>query len=102
MSNLYQLDNRRHAPALFITFFSHQNTSPYKYYLIRMSWNFNNRVPIIVPFFKYRSIPSFKKGTCTNYLYYIKGSSYTFNRDSYVPAVKAAAAPLNYEFKGTP
>jgi hypothetical protein len=37
-----------------------------------------------------------------NYLYYVEGGSYTFNRDSYVPTVKAAATLLNYKFKGTP
>jgi hypothetical protein len=56
----------------------------------------------MVPFFKCRSIPGFKKGMYANYLYYIKGGSYTFNRDSYIPAIKAAAALLNYEFKGAP
>jgi hypothetical protein len=66
-----------------------------------MFWNFNNRVTVIVPFFKYQSIPSFKKGIYTNYLYYIKGSSYTFNKNPYILAVKATTTLLNYKFKGT-
>jgi hypothetical protein len=65
-----------------------------------MSRNFNNGVPVIVPFFKYQNIPGFKKGAYINYLYYIKGGSYTFNKDSYISAVKAAATLLNYKFKG--
>jgi len=56
----------------------------------------------MVPFFKCRSISGFKKGACTNCLYYIKGSNYTFNKDSYIPAVKAAIILLNYKFKGAP
>ena len=54
----------------------------------------------MVSFFKCRSIPGFKKGVYANCLYYVKGSSYTFNRDSYIPAIKAAAILLNYKFKG--
>jgi len=65
-----------------------------------MSRNFNNGVPVIIPFFKCRSIPGFKKGAYINCLYYIKGGNCTFNKDSYISAVKAAAAPLNYKFKG--
>jgi len=102
ISNLYQLDNRYRALALFVAFFSYQNTSPCKYCLTRISRNFNNGVPVIVPFFKCWSIPGFKKGVCVNYLYYIKGGSYTFNKDSYIFAIKAAATLLNYKFKGTP
>ena len=56
----------------------------------------------MVSFFKCQSIPGFKKGMCVNCLYYVKGGSYTFNRDSYISAVKAAAILLNYKFKGAP
>ena len=56
----------------------------------------------MVPFFKCRSIPGFKKDVYINCLYYIKGSNYTFNKDSYISAVKAAAILLNYKFKGAP
>ena len=66
-----------------------------------ISWNFNNRVPVIISFFKCQNISNFKKGVYVNYLYYVKGGSYTFNKDFYIPAVKAAAALLNYKFKGT-
>ena len=65
-----------------------------------MSRNFNNRVSVIVSFFKCRSIPGFKKGACANCFYYIKGGSYTFNRDFYISAIKAVIILLNYKFKG--
>ena len=99
--NLCRLDNRRRASTLFVAFFSCWNASPYKYCLTRIFQNFNNRVPIIVSFFKCQSISNFKKGVYTNCLYYIKGGNYIFNKDSYIPAIKAAAALLNYKFKGT-
>jgi hypothetical protein len=65
-----------------------------------MSRNFNNRVSVIVPFFKYQNISSFKKGAYTNYFYYVKGGSYTFNIDSYIPTIKSISTLLNYKFKG--
>jgi hypothetical protein len=55
-----------------------------------MSRNFNNRVSIIVPFFKCRFISGFKKNAYTNCLYYIEGGYYTFNKDFYIFAIKAA------------
>jgi len=102
MSNLCRSDDRRRAPALFVAFFGRRNASPCECCLARMSRNFKNGVPVMVPFFECRSIPGFKKGACANCLYHVEGGSCTFNRDSYIPAVEAAAAPLNYEFEGAP
>ena len=65
-----------------------------------MFWNFNNGVPVMVSFFKCRSISGFKKGVCANCLYYIEGGNCTFNKDFYIFAIKATAILLNYKFKG--
>ena len=67
-----------------------------------MSRNFNNRVFIIVSFFKYYSISSFKKNAYTNYFYYIKGGNYIFNEDFYISTIKAATTLFTSKFNRAP
>ena len=91
----------RRGCALLVAFFGSRNSSPCDCCLERMSRNFSNGMPVMVPFFECRSIQGFHGNACANCLFHIEGHLCSF-KNSHIPKVAEATPPIGTEFKDIP